>query len=83
MLARLKKSRKYVFHALFLVFLAVGLLWLGTTIYSAAQLPIQRVKIEGTFKHVTHAELSQAALPFVQTGFFSIDVSNVKQTLQQ
>lgn len=80
---QLNKNAKLLLNTFFLILFIAGLCWLGATIYNASQLPIQRVKIEGTFSHLSDSEISQAVLPFVQAGFFSIDVSQLKQRLLQ
>ena len=81
MFFELNKNAKILLNTLFLLLFLGGVAWFGTAIYHASQLPIQRVKIEGNFTHLTDTEITQAVLPFVQAGFFAIDVSQLKQRL--
>ncbi len=64
-----------------IILLAVGSIWVWLTIHQAGVLPIKTVKISGTFNHLTNAEIERVAMPYVDTGFFSVDLNGLSQSL--
>lgn len=56
------------------VLLVTIIICFGRMYFPGEWFPIKHVKIEGSFKHVQHDHLKAMVLPFVQTGFFQIDM---------
>ncbi len=51
--------------------------WLGDT----DNFPITKVNVEGGFKYVSPEDVQAAVMPFIGSGFFQLDVENIKHTL--
>ena len=56
------------------------LLWL---LASALDRPVQRVAVQGKFQRVAPVEIEQAVAPYAATGFLSIDLEQVRQSLEK
>src|SRR5688572_8054393 len=66
-------------------FLAVLLVLLGIWGWMKLQevrvLPVKNVQIIGAYTHVNKLELQQTILPFVDKGFFNVDLSSLRDQL--
>ncbi len=61
--------------------LTVALVWLQQQIDIDQLLPIERVQIEGEFKHLSTQDLQERALPHVSGGFFTVNLVDVRNAL--
>lgn len=77
----IRLSGRNVFNVSLMVLLSVGLIWIWLKLHQPNTLPIETVKIIGTFKHITHAEVKQAVVPFIDTGFFSVKLHALSNKL--
>ncbi len=66
-----------VFYSLLV--LALG--WAWFEIHQPDVLPIRGVRIYANYKHINPEVLQKTATPFVQSGFFAIDVAGLKNSL--
>lgn len=55
---------------------------LGLWVADPNTLPVQVVRMEGNFTHLTTAALEEAVTPHVRGGFFSVDVEAIKRAAQ-
>jgi cell division protein FtsQ len=65
--------------------LALGTLLIGgryaSTMIEGDVAPIEHVRIEGAFKHLSQQDIRQRLAPVLQQGYFSIDLDDVRQAL--
>jgi cell division protein FtsQ len=59
---------------------ASAMLWLFAAVLDR---PVQRVAVEGRFQRVSPVEIEQAVAPYAATGFLSIDLASVRQSLEK
>ncbi len=65
----------------------VGLLLLSAVVWGyqllhdAKRFPITRIRVVGGDKHMTRSQLQQAILPWVQDGFFNVNVRRLRHAL--
>ncbi|MGE3919467.1 MAG: cell division protein FtsQ/DivIB [Gammaproteobacteria bacterium] len=64
-----------------LLFLVLSLLWFGTILHNPKTAPIKFVNIAGQYKHINPAQLQRIMLPYLNTGFFGIDLADLKAHL--
>lgn len=60
----------------------VGIVWLARELSDPAALPIRRVMVEGEFKHLTTEHVQHAVADAVHAGFFGVDVTDIRDLLQ-
>ncbi len=65
--------------ALVVTLVVVTVRWLGDT----DNFPITKVNVEGGFKYVSPEDVQAAVMPFIGSGFFQLDVDNIKHTLAE
>ena len=70
-----------VFMVMFVATL-IGVVWLARELSDPASLPIRRVMVEGEFKHLTTEHVQRAVVGAVHAGFFGVDVTDIRQLLQ-
>lgn len=56
-----------------------GALWLA----DPHTLPLRAVRVEGTLRHVSHAQLREVIMPHAAAGFFWVDVDAIKRAVTQ
>lgn len=61
--------------------LAMLMIWGQQQVDIDQLLPIERVQIEGEFKHLSTQDLQEQALPHVSGGFFTVNLVNVRNAL--
>jgi cell division protein FtsQ len=61
--------------------LAVVMVWFQQRVDIDQLLPIERVQIEGEFKHLSTQDLQEQALPHVSGGFFTVNLVDVRNAL--
>ena len=70
------------FRKSILLAVIVSSLTLGWQYFSKVEIwSIESVQIEGEFNYLSRDELKKRALPYVQGGFFSVDLKAIRQTL--
>lgn len=57
------------------------LLWIRQTLDDPTAFPINHVVIKGQYAHVSKTALQHAILPYLEAGFFFVDVKGVQQNL--
>lgn len=73
---------KLIVNTLCISTLVAGLLWGWGTLKKPETFPIQSIRIEGEFRHLSRHTLEQMILPYVMShGFFAIDVKALKDQL--
>ena len=74
--------RNNVFQKSIVLSLIACVIALGFQKFSEVEiLPIESVQIEGEFNYLSEQDLKQKALPYVQAGFFSVDLKLIRQIL--
>ncbi|MCC6302414.1 MAG: cell division protein FtsQ/DivIB [Gammaproteobacteria bacterium] len=58
-------------------------LWGSVTLMERTQFPFRMLRMEGSFAHVTSAELSAIVAPYAAAGFFETDVQAIKRALEE
>jgi len=51
--------------------------------HDAEWMPIRHVRVEGRFQYLTRNEVKTALMPWVETGFYHIDLAQIKRALKQ
>ncbi len=72
---------RFIFKVIILFFLLVGLAWLWQLFDDPARFPIQNVKVNGFYRHVTQQELKATLLPLVSGNFFTLSVDRIQTQL--
>ncbi len=62
---------------------SIALIFIADWIFRASTLPVQALRFEGEFKHVTQAELEQAVLPSVRGNFLRVDLDEIRTKVEQ
>lgn len=73
--SRFKTIARIIFQFSWVVLLASILFWIWVKLYDSDTFPIETVKVEGQYNHINHQDLQEMVLPFVQHGFFSINLN--------
>ena len=66
-----------------LLLVVSGLIGLGIKLSDPQTLPISKIKAQGVFHYVTEAMLQQTIDGTVNGGYFSVDVAQVRQTVER
>ena len=74
--------RSLAYLAAALVLVAMPLLLAGNWMASLGQRPITDVKVTGTLRHVSPAQMKALIGPSLERGYFGIDVSQIRATLE-
>lgn len=64
-----------------IILLIVGLWALWMKLQKPNVFPIATVKVVSSYNHVTHATLKDTAMPYVYTGFFALDATELRKHL--
>ena len=73
-------SRLLVKIPLAVLFVA-GLVWAWSQLHQPDTLPINSVRIEGSYNHIKREQLEKTVMPFIQMGFFAMDVTSLQKRL--
>jgi len=74
--------RNSIFQKSIILSLIASVIALGFQQFSEVEiLPIEAVQIEGEFNYLSEQDLKKRALPYVQGGFFSVDLKAIRQVL--
>lgn len=71
-------SWRLLSSTLLLLALMAGLAWSFFKLRNPDDFPLNHVKIEGSLSHLTNETVQEALSPYVMTGFFGIDLENIK-----
>jgi len=81
----MSRLRSQIWHTilslLLLALTGVLIAWAYMQYQNPDSLPIRQVKVEGEIRHLKNAEIEQAIAPLVTTGFFTLRVNRIRQTL--
>jgi len=81
----MSRLRTQIWHTilslLLLTLTGVLVAWAYMQYQNPDSLPIRQVKVEGEIRHVKNTEIEQAIAPLVTTGFFTLRVDRIRQTL--
>ncbi|MDH5408700.1 MAG: cell division protein FtsQ/DivIB [Gammaproteobacteria bacterium] len=72
---------KYMRLLLLTIAIVASVVWMMQKISNPEFLPINKVKAQGTFKHVTE-QMLQSVLGQIHGGYFSINVAQIKQDVE-
>jgi len=76
-------QHSYFQAALLMTLLLAAAMWLQQQIQQAQWLPIEQVEVNGHLQYLSAAQLKQQALQQAQGGFFSVDLQQVRESLEQ
>jgi cell division protein FtsQ len=57
--------------------------WWQIKQHGAEWMPVQHVRVEGSFQHLKRNAVKTALMPVVETGFYQVDLAQVRQTLER
>ncbi len=66
--------------SIFIISLSI---WAYSELTATDTFPIQHVKIDGSFEHVSKSSLREISLPYVDTGFFAVDVASLQEVIEK
>ena len=76
-------NRKWLRGVFVLLAIMVAFYWLSSVLKNPLTLPIQKIRVQGTFVHVNEAMLQKAVTGIKGTGYFNLDVSHAQQLIEQ
>ncbi|KPJ67540.1 MAG: hypothetical protein AMJ43_04640 [Coxiella sp. DG_40] len=68
---------------LLLIILVKGLLWGWSVLKDPRIFPISKIEVEATYQHVDPQTIQNAIAPCVNSSFFTVSISSIKQQLLQ
>ena len=74
---------RWVIAGAVLLVISSGVIWLSSWVRQPGTFPLQTVRVEGQFNHLTAEQIKQAVLPLLNGGFFNIDVEAIKAETQK
>lgn len=66
-----------------LLLVVLAAIWAQQKIQASQWLPIEKVQIEGALQHLSASQLQQQAMGVIEGGFFSVNLQQLRDLLQQ